>query len=110
MPRSAVFIVTLSRASTKTITLGYATAPGTAVAPHDFTAATGTLTFPPGQTTRQIMIPVRDALTGTADEQFTVVLSNPQNATIADNTGVCVIPGLAAPALPIATINNVTVP
>jgi hypothetical protein len=109
MARSAVFIVTLSRASTKTVTVAYATAPGTAVAPGDFASESGTLTFLPGQTTKQIMIPIRDPVTGTVDEQFTVLLSSPVNATLADGTGVCIIPGVAGPTLPVATINDVTV-
>jgi hypothetical protein len=109
MARSAVFVVTLSRASTKTVTVNYATAPGTAVAPGDFTAESGTLTFLPGQTTKQVMIPIRDPLTGTVDEHFTVVLSSPVNATIAHSPGIGTIPGVAAPALPVASINNVTV-
>lgn len=110
MARSAVFLVTLSRASTKTITLDYHTVPGTAVAPSDFTAASGSLTFLPGQTTKQIMIPIRDPVIGSVDEQFTVALSNPVNATLLDDTGIAVIPGVTGPTLPVVSINNVTVP
>ena len=44
---NAIFAVTLSPASSETVTVGYATADGTATAPTDYTAATpgATLTF-----------------------------------------------------------------
>ncbi|MCW2275144.1 hypothetical protein GJ654_10440 [Rhodoblastus acidophilus] len=110
MSRSAVFVVTLSKASTQTVTVAYTTAPGTAVAPSDFTAESGTLTFLPGQTTKQIMVPVRDTLPGTVDEEFTVVLSAPTNATLATSSAPCTIPGEDALSGPVVSINNVSVP
>ncbi len=50
----AVFTVTLSAASTDTITVDYATQNGTAQAGTDYQAESGTLTFAPGQTTETI--------------------------------------------------------
>ncbi len=49
---NAVFTVTLSAASTSTVTVNFATANGTATTPSDYTAQNGTLTFAPGQTTK----------------------------------------------------------
>src|SRR5439155_1902214 len=49
---SATFIVSLLEPSGLTITVNYATANGTATAGQDYTAASGTLSFPPGQTSR----------------------------------------------------------
>src|SRR3954470_3224416 len=48
---SARFDVTLSAPSGRTTTVDYATADGTAAAPGDYTAKTGTVTFAPGETT-----------------------------------------------------------
>ena len=53
---SAVFNVTLSSASTQTISINYATANGTASSTSDYVAASGTVTFAPGQTSRPISI------------------------------------------------------
>jgi hypothetical protein len=43
------FTVTMSNPSSFTVTVDYATANGTAVAPGDYTAVSGTLTFTPGR-------------------------------------------------------------
>lgn len=88
MARQAQLAVTLSAASTSTVTVNYATVDGTAIAPSDYTAQTGTLTFAPGETSKTISITIRDDLQGNPAEQFSVVLSQPTNATILDGTGV----------------------
>ncbi|MBP0003767.1 MAG: hypothetical protein J7642_08605, partial [Cyanobacteria bacterium SBC] len=54
----AVFTVTLSQASTETVTVDYATADDTALAGEDYTAQSGTLTFAPGELTQSISIDV----------------------------------------------------
>jgi len=55
---TASFTVTLSQASTKAVTVTYATANGTAVAGTDYVAASGVLTFNPGQTSQTINVTV----------------------------------------------------
>src|SRR5439155_900640 len=78
---NATFTVTLSAASSKTVTVSFATADGTALAGSDYTATNGVLTFNPGQTTRTVSVPViGDAITE-LNETFVVTLSNPTNAT-----------------------------
>ena len=52
------FPVTLSAASTQPVSVTYATADGTATAPSDYAAASGTLTFDPGETSKIISVDV----------------------------------------------------
>lgn len=109
MARSAVFLVRLSKPSAQTVTVAYATAAGTATAGSDFTSVSGTISFSPGKTLAQVIVPVADNSAGEKEEQFTLVLSSPSNATLANTTGKCVIPATALTSLPVATINNITV-
>ena len=86
---NAVFTVTLSKASGRTVTVKYATADGTAVAASDYTAKPPTvLTFLPGQTTKTVAVQVLRELVKEPDETFFVNLSEPVNATTTDAQGV----------------------
>jgi hypothetical protein len=85
---SATFTVTLSAASTETITVAYATGNGSATAGSDYQAASGTLTFAPGETSMTITVPVIGDRLGEPNETFIVNLSNATNATIGDGQGV----------------------
>ncbi|MEI6699483.1 MAG: Calx-beta domain-containing protein [Mycobacteriaceae bacterium] len=82
----AAFTVSLSKASTTPVTIGYATTNGTATAGTDYTATTGTLTFAPGVTSQQINVPILADTAVESSETFTVTLSNPTGATIAGAT------------------------
>ena len=78
------FPVTLTSASDQIVTLNFATANGTAtVAGNDYNAASGTLTFAPGETTKDISVTIKGDTTAESDETLTVTLSAPTNATIA---------------------------
>jgi large repetitive protein len=85
---NALFTVSLSAASGQSVTVNYATADGTATQPADYAAASGTLTFTPGQTTRTISVAVVGETAPEANESYFVNLSGATNATIADNQGV----------------------
>lgn len=85
------FTVSLSVAGTSTITVDYTTVDVAAMAPDDYTAASGTLTFQPGVTTQTLAVDVVGDTTVEATETFTVVLSNPVGAVISDATGLGVI-------------------
>ena len=99
------FTATLSIASGKTVTVAYATADGTATAPADYTAATGTVTFTAGQVSRPVAVTIRGDTLDEFDETFAVNLSGPTNASIADSQGVgTILDNDAAPSL---AINNV---
>ncbi len=72
----AVFTVTLSASSPTPVTVNYATADGTAtVGNNDYQAASGTLTFAPGQTARALTVSVVGDVAVEPDETFFVNLS-----------------------------------
>lgn len=80
------FVVTLSRASTETVTVSYETSDGTATHGDDYVAASGTLTFAPGETERTVSVTVLDDDLDEGEETFTLMLSNLSggNAFLAD--------------------------
>jgi hypothetical protein len=82
------FTVTLNKTSQQTIKVSYTTVNGTAIAPGDYVAKSGTLTFTPGSKRRVIKITIKGDKLKEANETFNVNLSNPVNATILDGTGV----------------------
>jgi len=82
------FTVTLSAPSGQTVTVDFATADGSAVAPGDYTAIPTTqLTFLPGVTTQPVDVLVGGDTDSEPDQTFTVNLTNAVNATIATATG-----------------------
>ncbi len=81
---NAVFALTLSAPSGRTVSVDYTTANGTAVAANDYTAATGTVTFPPGTTTRTLTVTVLNDSTDEFDENFLVNLTGAANALTPD--------------------------
>jgi Tol biopolymer transport system component len=83
---SARFTVSLSGASQQPVTVTYATANGTAKAPADYTAETGTLTFAPGETSMTVTVAVRSDRRDERNEAFFVDLSN-ASTTVADAGG-----------------------
>ena len=82
-----VFTVTLSTASSQTVTVNYATVNGTAVPPTDYQATASSLSFAPGETSKTITILVNGDTTNEGDETFFVNLSNATNALIATSNG-----------------------
>ena len=98
------FTVTMSKASTKVITVGYATSNGTATAGQDYKATSGTVTFAPGVTSQTINVSVVGDTTVEPDETFAVTLSNPSGATLTrpSATGTIVGDDVAPPTVSIA--------
>ena len=78
------FTVTLDRSSTGTVTVGYATADGTATAGSDYTATSGTLTFAPGDREKTVSVPVLEDDHDEGSETLTLRLTHVQGARIAD--------------------------
>ncbi len=92
----AVFTVRLGGAPRKTVTVDYATAEGDgrsvrhegtvarrATAGADYTAASGTLTFAPGETAKTVSVPILDDAVDEGPEYFLLRVSNPRGAHLA---------------------------
>ena len=82
-----VFTATLSHASSRTVTVDYATSDGTAVAGSDYNAASGALTFNAGDTSQTVQVTVLTDSEDEGQETLTLTLSNPSQATLDDATG-----------------------
>ena len=104
---TANFNVTLAPASGRQVSVSYATADGTATASADYSATSGGLTFAAGETTKLVTVPVHNDLLDEVDENFTVGLASPVNATISDGLGLGTITD--NDPLPALSINDVTV-
>ncbi len=74
------FAVTLSRAAARDVSVDYATEDGTAAAGADYTAASGTLTFAPGETAKTVSVAILDDAIDEGKETFKLKLSNPRGA------------------------------
>jgi hypothetical protein len=105
---NAAFTVTLSPSSSSTVTVKYATANGTATSGSDYVAASGTLTFTAGQTSKTISVAVNGDTQDEPNETFYLSLSNPTNATIGTAQAAATIVDDEIPAVSMS-INNVSV-
>jgi hypothetical protein len=85
--KNAVFTVLLSASSADPVSVDYATADGSANAPDDYAAGSGTLTFAPGELSKQVTVAVQGDTLDEPHETYTLNLSNPFGATIADGRG-----------------------
>lgn len=106
---NAVFTVALSAMSGQTVTVDYGTADGTALGGSDFVPVSGTLTFAPGETNKTITVAVNGDYEYEADETYTVNLTDPVYATIANGTGTGTIlnddPTVSIPSIYVAKLS-----
>jgi Calx-beta domain-containing protein len=103
----ATFTIGLSAPSGRTVSVHWATADGTATQPSDYAAGSGNATFLPGETEQTVDVTVNGDTSLEIDESFTVTLSSPVNATIADGSGSGSI--LNDEAQPVVSVDNVSV-
>jgi probable HAF family extracellular repeat protein len=89
--RTVNVTVSLSSAAGGPVTVSFDTANGSATADSDYEAATGTVTFDAGETTRTIALVVNGDRIGEANETFLVNLSQAQGGIIGDGQGVVTI-------------------
>lgn len=105
---SFTFTVTLAEACGYTATVNYATLDGTATAPADYVATSGTLTFEPGEITKTVTVLVNGDTLKENSEFFTVSL----NWNINSQTGSTSASGTIYndDALPALSVSNVSQP
>ena len=87
---TATFVVTLSNAVQNAFTVAYATADGTALAGLDYTATSGTLTFPAGAAagvTLSFSVPINDDNLIEANETFSASINNVTGGLVTIGTG-----------------------
>ncbi len=104
-----VFEITLNPASSGTVTVNYAITPDTAQA-ADYTGATsGTVTFAPGDTTKDVTLDLVDDTADEPDETVTLTLSGlTGTASIADGEATGTITDNDLPVVTAASGGNVT--
>ncbi|MCB0154166.1 MAG: hypothetical protein KDF65_05160, partial [Anaerolineae bacterium] len=78
----ATITAILSSASAWPVSVNYRTDNGSATAPADYAAASGTLTFSPGQTSQSFSVPIVNDALNEFDETVNLTLSNPLNASL----------------------------
>jgi len=87
----AIFPVTLSAASTSSVSVVFSTSDGTAKAGVDYYPQSAKLVFPPGVTDIGLEIQVYNGPPDASGLTFNVTLSEPVNATITTGSAVCTI-------------------
>ena len=102
---NAVFSVTLSNPSYQTITVSYASADGSATTGDDYIAASGTVTFNPGETSKSITVTVVGDNLDEINETYFVNLSNPTNASISVSQGLGTIQDDDGPTVSIGSVS-----
>jgi Calx-beta domain-containing protein len=83
--------VTLSAVSGRQVSVDYSTVDGSATGGSDYNPSTGTLDFPPGQTSRSVLVQVVGDDSSEGDETFDLDLANPVNATLGTHPTVVTI-------------------
>ncbi|HEX8179884.1 MAG TPA: Calx-beta domain-containing protein [Pyrinomonadaceae bacterium] len=102
----AAFTVSLSNASPQPVTVNYATADASAVAPDDYASASGTLTFNPGETSKTVHVSTSGDFQNEPNEIFFVNLTQPSGATLGRTQGVgTIVNDDAPPALQFSAAN-----
>ncbi|MBV5309387.1 Calx-beta domain-containing protein [Chromatium okenii] len=101
------FTAKLSAASANPVTVTYATANATALSPSDYTAASTTLTFAPGETSKSFTVAVIGDTTYEPTETFTVTLSNPSAGATLAATGTTATGTITNDDINILPVNTV---
>lgn len=84
----ATFTLTLSGTPISDVVVNYATADNTATAGSDYTAASGSVTFTAGQTTKTVSVTTLNDFLAESNESFYLNLSTASGAVINDSQGV----------------------
>lgn len=101
----AAFTVSLSSSTSRAISVDFATSDGSAKAGADYAAASGTLSFAAGETSKTVVVDVVGDTLFETKEKFFVTLSNPDGATVGDAVAVGrILNDDPAPSLVIADV------
>ncbi|MBV8859392.1 MAG: Ig-like domain repeat protein [Acidobacteria bacterium] len=87
-PNDLDFGVTMSPACTLPVTVNYTTTDGTAVAPSDYEAKSGTLTFLPGETSKHVTVRINGDTAYEETEEFYIDFSMPGGFAVARSRGI----------------------
>ncbi|MEY2425486.1 MAG: hypothetical protein QOI61_1058 [Actinomycetota bacterium] len=88
---NVTFTVSLSAAATTPVSVNVSTSNGTGMAGSDYTAASGVVTIPAGQTSAPFTVVAAGDTAPEPHEKFSLVMSNPSGATIARSTGAATL-------------------
>jgi beta-glucanase (GH16 family) len=102
------FYINLSAASQQQVTVSYSTADGTAKAGTDYTAATGTVTIPVGQTETYVDVQVTGDSLRQPNQTFYLNISSPVNCTIGTSQASAIIVNSDLAYLPTDTTGYTT--
>ncbi|MCY4666267.1 MAG: hypothetical protein OXC00_16555, partial [Acidimicrobiaceae bacterium] len=106
---TALFTVSLDDFTDRDVTVSYTTVDGTAAAPGDYTAASGTFTIDAGNLAGTIAIDISDDEDKEDDETFVLRLNNPSGATISDDEATATISDDEASDLLVVSIGDVVI-
>jgi hypothetical protein len=97
----AKFTITLSAPTSIPVTVNYATSNGTATAGTNYSPASGSLTFAPGQVSQTVAVNVSGITVSQPNKTLQLNLSSPSNATVARASATATIT-TAAPAITVS--------
>ncbi|HEX8217569.1 MAG TPA: Calx-beta domain-containing protein, partial [Allosphingosinicella sp.] len=86
--KKMVFTVSLIGGANAPVSVSYATSNGTATAGSDYSAASGTLVFAVGETSKIVEVTLNGDSTNEIDETINLTLSNASGAAVGDALGV----------------------
>lgn len=98
----AAFTMRLEPSVASPVTVGYATAAGSAQAGSDFVAAAGVVTFPPGSVEVPVEVPVVGDGADETNETFTLRITSAAGATVGEAAGTALILDDDAPRVAVA--------
>lgn len=101
---NATINVSLSQASSQSVSLNYSTSDGTAASGSDYSFVAGVLTIPAGSTSGTITVPITADTIYEGSETFNLNLTSPVNATLANATAIITI--LDAQTMPTVSWNS----
>lgn len=87
------FNISLDKVTTVPVTVNYTLKNGTAIAPRDFTSASGSITIPPNQARADLAVQISGDPTNTRENnlEFSVILNSPQNGSLGVSSATGVI-------------------